>query len=131
MERIDRHIGVPGLLDSSEWSYGQVVVANGFVFVSGQGGFDAAGVVVSLEFEPQVRKTYENIEVALRSVGATLQDLVATTTFITDWRFGRVLTELRKELLGDDLPTSALIGVQQLAYPEMLIEVQATALAPS
>ncbi|ADB49861.1 RidA family protein [Conexibacter woesei] len=130
MTEIRRVVDLPDAPDSREWGYAQVVVAGATVYVSGQGGWDATGRIVSPELAPQVRQTYANIERALATVGAGLQHLVATTTFITDWRYGRELTALRAELLAGQLPTSALIGVASLADPGMLVEIQSVAVLP-
>jgi enamine deaminase RidA (YjgF/YER057c/UK114 family) len=59
-----------------------------------------------------------------------MADIVAMTVFITDWRYGSILERVRIEALGDHLATSATIGVVQLATPELLIEIQCTAVRP-
>ena len=46
------------------------------------------------------------------------------TVFITDARLGNRLTEMRREIFGDDFAASALITVTALARPELLIEIQ-------
>jgi enamine deaminase RidA (YjgF/YER057c/UK114 family) len=122
-----RVVDVAGLSNSRQWGYAHVVVAGDLIFVAGQAGQDEHGQIVSLDFEPQARRTFENIERALSAVGAGVSDLVAMTSFITDWRFAPVLSEVRKEMLGENLVTDALVGVEQLALPEMLIEVQSVA----
>jgi enamine deaminase RidA (YjgF/YER057c/UK114 family) len=52
------------------------------------------------------------------------------TAFVTDWRYGRVLTKVRSEVMGENLPTDALVAVSQLALPEMLVEIQGIAAQP-
>ena len=49
------------------------------------------------------------------------------TVFLADWRYGEEFLRIRGEYLGDQLAASATIGIGQLAYPEMLVEVQCTA----
>jgi 2-iminobutanoate/2-iminopropanoate deaminase len=122
-----RVVDVPGLSDSRRWGYAHVVVAGDLIFVAGQAGVDEEGQIVSLEFEAQARRAFENIARALSAVGASVSDLVAMTSFITDWRYAPTLGEVRKEALGDNLVTDALVGVSQLALPEMLIEIQSVA----
>ena len=124
-----RVVDVPGLSDSRRWG-AHVVTAGDLIFVAGQAGQDEEGRIVSLEFEVQARRTFENIERALSSVGAEVPDLVAMTSFITDWRYAPTLSDVRKEFLGENLVTDALVGVSQLALPEMLIEVQSVAVRP-
>jgi 2-iminobutanoate/2-iminopropanoate deaminase len=125
-----RVVDVAGLSNSRQWGYAHVVVAADLIFVAGQAGQDEQGRIVSLDFEPQARRTFENIERALGAVGAGLSDLVAMTSFITDWRYAPVLGEVRTEILGENLVTDALVGVEQLALPEMLLEIQSIAARP-
>ena len=53
--------------------------------------------------------------------------MVTMTVFITDARNGTRLTELRREIFGDDFPASALITITALAQPQLLIEIQGIA----
>lgn len=91
-------------------------------------GYSQCVKVVSLEFEPQARAALERVRAAVEAAGGTLSDIVAMTVFITDTRFGRVFTSLRREYFGQDFPTSAVIGVSTLMVPQAMIEVQATAI---
>ena len=63
----------------------------------------------------------------LEDAGGTLKDMVTMTVFITDARLGNRLTEMRREIFGDDFAASALITVTALARPELLIEIQGIA----
>jgi 2-iminobutanoate/2-iminopropanoate deaminase len=49
------------------------------------------------------------------------------TAFITDDRYDRRFLELRKEILGDNFPASAMINIRSLAQPDLLIEIQSVA----
>jgi 2-iminobutanoate/2-iminopropanoate deaminase len=60
-------------------------------------------------------------------VGGKLSDIVTMTAFITDDRYDRRFLELRKEILGDNFPASAMINIRSLAQPDLLIEIQAVA----
>jgi enamine deaminase RidA (YjgF/YER057c/UK114 family) len=120
-------VDVQGLPATRSLAYANVVTAGELVFVAGQAGVDETGHVVSPEFEPQARRTFENIGLALESVGATLRDIVSMTVFLTDWRYGADFSRVRGEFLGEHLATSAMIGIGQLADPQMLVEVQCTA----
>lgn len=61
--------------------YSQAVKANGFVFVSGQGPFDAAGNVVGETIQEQTRQSMKNVEAILKAAGSSL-DMVVSATFI-------------------------------------------------
>lgn len=131
MVEIERLVDVPGLPATRELAYANAVVAGDLVFVAGQAGVDEDGRLVSPEFVPQARRTFENIRTALEAAGATLRDIVTMTVFITDWRYGADFCRVRAEFLGEELAASATIGIGQLAYPDMLVEVQCTAVRSS
>lgn len=120
-------IDVPELEESRSRSYEQCIKVGNRVFVAGQTGATDDGII-SGEFEPQVRRAFERIEYALEAAGATLPDLVQMTVYLTDMRYAREFKDIRGDVLGDDLTTSALIGVDSLAQPEMLVEIESEAM---
>ncbi len=124
-----RVVPVPGVADSSSRGYVQCVRAGNFVFVAGQTGVDENYKAVSLEFGPQMRQAMKNLQLALEAAGASLKDVVAMTGFITDMRYANDFRTIRKEIMGGEL-TSALIGVESLAQPVLLVEIQAIAVVP-
>lgn len=131
MTPIERHVDVDDLPPSRPWAYAQVVAAGDLVFVAGQAGLDGQGSLVSPDFVPQARRTFENIERALHAVGCGLHDIVAMTVFLTDWRHGADFARIRAEYLGEHLAASAMVAVSQLAHPGMLVEVQCVAVRPT
>lgn len=120
-------IDVPELEESKSRSYEQCIRVGNRVFVAGQTGW-GDDEIVSLAFEPQVRRAFERIEYALDAAGASMSDLVKMTVYLTDMRYAREFKDLRGEVLGDDLTTSALIGVDSLAQPGMLVEIESEAM---
>ena len=63
----------------------------------------------------------------LETLGATPDDIVSMTVFVTDMQYGQTFTKIRKEYFIRDYPASALIGIKELTRPPMMIEIQATA----
>jgi len=79
-------------------------------------------------FDGQVRLAFERMRNTLETAGGKLDDIVTMTVFITEMANGTRFTQLRKEFFRDGCyPASALIGIKELARPEMLIEIQAIA----
>src|SRR5918995_4457854 len=77
----------PPDLPPSRDLYTHVVVAEGgrLVFVAGEVALDSAGRIVGAGgFRAQARQTYRNVERALRAAGAGWDDVVKTTTYVTD-----------------------------------------------
>jgi enamine deaminase RidA (YjgF/YER057c/UK114 family) len=68
----------------------------------------------------------ENIKAALAAAGATLNDIVKTTTYVTDIDEFFKHVEVRMAYFGA-LPTSTTVEVRRLAHPDFLVEVEAMA----
>ena len=131
MDWSKRVIRVPGLFDAHDHNaYEQCIVAGPLIFVAGQVGWDRERGIISLEFEPQVRQAFENVRLALRAAGADLRDLVAMTVFLTDARYGGDFLRLRREIMAGEYATSALITVDKLYDPRLLVEIQGIAVKP-
>ena len=113
--------------------YSQVVVASGrrMVFISGQVSMDAnGGPVAPGDFAGQVTQVYRNLRSAIAGAGANPADVTKLTTYVVGYRpeMLPVIGEARTALFGSvDLPASTLVGIQALAQPAYLVEVEAIA----
>ena len=109
--------------------YSHVVVVEGrrTIFIAGQLARDQQGNVVGKgDMRAQLRQVGENIKAALAAAGATLNDLVKTTTYVTDIDEFFNHVDVRMEYFGA-LPTSTTVEVRRLAHPDFLVEVEAIA----
>ncbi len=109
--------------------YSHVVVAEGrrMVFISGQLARDRHGNVVGKgDMRAQIRQVGENIKTALEAAGATLSDLVKTTTYVVDIEAFFQHVDVRMEYFAA-LPTSTTVEVRRLAHPDFLVEIEAIA----
>ena len=98
------------------------------IYIAGQLASNMAGEVVGKgDMRAQMRQVGENIKAALTAAGATLDDIVATSTFVTDWSKFRECLDVRQEYLGA-LPTSTTVQVSALAHPDFMIEISAIAM---
>ncbi len=98
------------------------------LFIAGQTAVDANGNIVGKgDIEAQVKQVYENIKTVLNDVGGSLQDLVKTTTYITDIKYRDGLGKVRSRFYEKDPPTSTLIVVKGLAREEFLVEIEGIA----
>jgi enamine deaminase RidA (YjgF/YER057c/UK114 family) len=91
---------------------------------------DQRRLVGAGNFDQQVEQVWENMRLAVEKAGGTLSDIVTMTVFLTDLGHGNRFVELRQRKFGKNFPASALIGINQLAVPGMLIEIQAIAVIP-
>jgi enamine deaminase RidA (YjgF/YER057c/UK114 family) len=113
-------------------SYTQVAVAAGsrLVFVAGQAADDAVGNLVGAgDLAAQARQAFENVGRALRAAGARPQDVARITIYVVHHRaeYLPVIEAARIAVFGDHKPTDTLLGVDTLAEPGYLIEVDAIA----
>jgi 2-iminobutanoate/2-iminopropanoate deaminase len=109
--------------------YSHVVVVEGrrTIFIAGQLARDRQGNVVGAgDMRAQIRQVGENLKAALAAAGATLNDLVKTTTYVTDIEEFFKHVDVRMEYFGA-LPTSTTVEVRRLAHPDLLVEVEAIA----
>ena len=107
--------------------YSEAVITEGgkTVWLAGQIALtDDNGKSLAGDFEGQVRQLFKNLDRTLQKAGGSLSDMVQMTVFITDVRYGDKLTQIRREVFGDNFPGSALITITALAVPEAKIEIQ-------
>ena len=98
------------------------------IYVSGQLARDRDGQVVGKgDMRAQIRQVGENLKAALEAAGASLADLVKTTTFVTDIDEFFRHVDVRMEYFGAALPTSTTVEVRRLAHPDLLVEVEGIA----
>ncbi|HEX3453793.1 MAG TPA: RidA family protein [Gaiellaceae bacterium] len=112
--------------------YTDAVQAGDLLFISGCVALDADGKVVGEnDVVAQARQVFENIGLCLAAAGASFEDVVKVTTFLTDVRDRGRINPVRQEFFGDARPASTLVEVSALVIPEFLIEVEAVAVVPS
>jgi Putative translation initiation inhibitor, yjgF family len=114
--------------------YSLAVITEGgkTVWLGGQiATVDDTGKSLAGDFEGQVRQIFKLIDATLQKAGGKLSNMVQMTVFITDVRYGDRLTEIRREIFGDNFPGSALITVTALADPNAKIEIQGYAVIGS
>jgi enamine deaminase RidA (YjgF/YER057c/UK114 family) len=118
---------------SNSPAFSQVVVASGrrMVFISGQVSLDREGKLVAPgDLAGQARQVFANLATALEAAGAKPADVTKMTIFIVGYRpeMRAVIGEARTAFLGGgEPPASTLVGVQGLADPGFMLEVEATA----
>lgn len=113
--------------------YTHVVTVRGgrMIFLSGQIALDADRQLVGKDdLRAQLIQVFENIQTALAAASATFEDVLKLTYYIVDYRPEDrfVIREVRDQFLSsENPPASTLIGVQSLALPDLLVEIEAVA----
>jgi enamine deaminase RidA (YjgF/YER057c/UK114 family) len=99
---------------------------------AGQAAIDAEGRPLHQgDMRAQFMEALDNLETVLGEAGFTLSDVMRLNYYTTDVdQFFGVYDILTSRLAEAGCrPATMLVGVSRLAYPEMLIEIEATAVA--
>jgi 2-iminobutanoate/2-iminopropanoate deaminase len=133
-DRVTREpINPDSLFRSLESGFSQGVVASGrrTLYVSGQVAWDSRKRLVGgSDLEAQAKRAFESLKTMLEAAGATLASVVSVRIYIVDYRPDKAATVgsvFTSYFTGEVKPASTWVGVQALADPSFLIEVEATA----
>jgi enamine deaminase RidA (YjgF/YER057c/UK114 family) len=107
--------------------YVRTVKVGAQVFVAGTTSLDKRGRVVGRTAAAQTRATMKKIVAALKSAGATMDDVVRLTIYCTDIRDGSAITAEIDRFRGRARAAAALIGITALAVPGLVVEIETTA----
>jgi 2-iminobutanoate/2-iminopropanoate deaminase len=108
-------------------TYSQAVKANGFVFVAGQIGIDpATGKLISGDISEQARQAIENTATILKASGSSLENVVSTTLYLTEFEQLGKVNAVYAEYFPQEGPAKRACGVSAL-YGGAKFEIQAIA----
>lgn len=117
-----------------QFSYSQARDVQGTqrtLYLAGQVSVDADGAPVHPgDMAAQLRQAFDNLQSVLEAAGLSLSNVVRLNYYTTDvdalfgaWQI------VGERLAGGEPPASTLLGVARLAYPDLLVEIEATAVA--
>ncbi len=107
--------------------YSHAVVANGFVFISGQGPADPETGAMPDAFADQVRQTLRNVQIILEAAGSSLENVVKVNAYVTDLTRFSEFNQVYKEFFSHDFPARTTVAVSLLGF---LVEVDCIAALP-
>ncbi len=126
-------INPEALYGSVEYGFSHAVKSDEKVTVhcAGQVAWDKDyNVVGAGDAGEQARQALANLKVVLQSAGAQVSDVVRLRTYVVNHNPSLLepIGQAIGEFYGDVMPAAnTLIGVQALALPDFLIEIEATA----
>ena len=127
------------ILQPRDWprprGYANGVSAHGRqIFVAGQIGWNANGVLAGKDLVSQSRQALENIIAILAEDGARAEHLVRLTWFVVDRQEyldnAKALGETYREVIGSHYPAMSALEVSALMEPDARVEIEATAVVP-
>jgi reactive intermediate/imine deaminase len=105
-------------------AYSQAVRAGNTVYLSGQIGLEPATMALAEGIDPQIHQVLRNLRAVAAAAGATLDDAVKVTVFLTDMgNFARV-NEAMAQFFAQPYPARAAVGVASLPRGA-LVEIEA------
>jgi 2-iminobutanoate/2-iminopropanoate deaminase len=109
--------------------YSHCVKAGKFLFTAGTVGIDpASGKLKGNSISEQTEQALRNIETILKAAGSSLEQVVKTTVFISDFRDFEEMNRVYARFFPKDQP--ARTTVQVVLYDGFKVEIEATATIP-
>lgn len=129
-------IAPPGLYNRQlrgRYLFTPVVVVAGadhaHIYVAGKTSIQPDGSIGGVgDLRAQIGLVCQAIQTSVEHVGASLDDVVRTVTFVRDIDAYYAAADERYRHFSNALPTNTLIAVSRLAHPDMLIEIEAEAI---
>ena len=105
--------------------YSQAIVADGFVFVAGQGAANPQTNELELgDIRSETRRTLENIRAILEAAGSSLRDAVRVGVFLADINDFAAMNEVYGEFFPEDPPARTTVGAH---LPKIKVEIDCIA----
>jgi enamine deaminase RidA (YjgF/YER057c/UK114 family) len=128
--KIKRNKTFSGTSWEAKFGYARAVQVGDVVHVSGTTGTDPAGKVLApTDLYAQAVQAIRNIESALQRLGLGLEHVVRTRIYVTQIDRWEEVAKAHAEFFGQIHPATSLIGVARLIDPDMLVEIEAVAVA--
>ena len=107
--------------------YSRAVRVGNIIEVAGTAALDGDDIVGSNVYEQSVF-IFNKIEAALKTLGATMADVVRTRMFVTNILDWEAAGQAHGEFFKNIKPVTTMVEVTRLIHPDMLIEIEATAM---
>ena len=117
----------------SKWEdivgYSRVIKVGNIIEVAGTTAIDEEGRIVG-PGDPytQTKFIFQKIETYLQKAGASMEDVVRTRMFVTDISQWEAIGKAHGEFFRKIKPAASMLEVSQLIDPELLVEIEVTAI---
>jgi 2-iminobutanoate/2-iminopropanoate deaminase len=105
--------------------YSQAIIANGMLFAAGQVGFiPGTKTLVAGGIREQTKQTLENLKAVLTAAGASMDNVVKTTVFLTDIGDFAAMNEVYMTYFTSNPPARSTVQVANLPGAGILVEIE-------
>lgn len=123
-------------VENGELLYTPIIVVRGgdhaHVYLAGQIPRLPSGEVIGVgDMRTQLRQVCKNIRTGLEHVGATFDDVVRATTYVTDLDEYIRCSDERYKYFRNVRPASTLVPVLRLGAAEVMVEIECEAIIES
>jgi len=126
-----KFINPPGLKPLGMYTQATTARGGTMVFISGQVAVDATGKTVGAgDIRAQAVQVFENLKVALAGAGATFEDVIKFTIYLTNLtpETRKAVMEVRSRYISKEHPPAAtMVGIHKLVQDDLLLEIEAIA----
>ncbi|HKX22295.1 MAG TPA: RidA family protein [Rhizorhapis sp.] len=124
----------PTMWDSTANGHSQISIAEAgrMAYLSGQIATSSDGAPLPANVRAQAERVTLSLKAALEELRATARDIVMLRLYVVDGTTERFLDAYTavQELLGGEMPSVTVLGVQSLFTPELQVEIEMTVRVP-
>jgi enamine deaminase RidA (YjgF/YER057c/UK114 family) len=107
--------------------YSRAVKVGNIIEVAGTTAVENGEIVGKGDFYLQTKTILQKIEKVLHETGASMENVVRTRVYVTDISHWEEVGRAHGEFFRTIKPASAMIEISALIDPEMLVEIEVTA----
>jgi 2-iminobutanoate/2-iminopropanoate deaminase len=122
-----RLISTPDVPEPPEGLFSNCLVVGDTIHISGQHAGSAQGAVGGDSVAGQTREALRRILALVEAAGGTGDDIIKLTVYLVDMNRRAEVSTVRREMFSEPMPCSTLVGINALVSPDLLIEIDATA----
>ena len=108
--------------------YARAVQIANVIEVSGTTATEGERVIGKGDAYLQAKYIFEKIEKALKKLNALLSDVIRTRMYVTDISTWKQVAKAHQEYFGNIKPATTMVEVSKLIHPDLLVEIEATAI---
>jgi len=121
-------VSSPQVPEPPPQTWSNCLVVGHQVFIAGMTARTGTAVVGGDSMYEQAKAIFAKIKHLMEAAGGKMDDVVKVLIFVTDIKRREEVWKARREVFSGDFPVSTLVEARALAAPDLLVEVEATAI---